>query len=852
MDMLPLLLLSGLAFADDPVVSASAAPAPADAPVGPRLPVPLRIAPATWPADALAAGHEATVILEVDVSATGAVLDVQVVTPAGEGFDEAAVQALLASRFEPAIDANGVPAEARIQYAFRFTLDAVASKSIEGTVVGPDGAAVAGAAIEALGPDGALGRARTDDQGRFALSGLSPGAWHVDVAAKDLVPTDTNVTVAAGEVATAAFQLAAPARAVNSEGTEVITVTGERQTVEVGSRALTKDEIRVLPGTNGDVVRAVQNLPGIARPPLNIGQLIIRGTPPEDSSAFLDGQRVPNVFHFSGLSTIVNGELIDSVAYVPGNAPVRYGRILGGFVDLRTSAKLPEEALHTAAVDIFQTTVLTRDRIGDHSAVTLSARRSYIDAVLTPILSSGTTTVRAPRYYDGQARYQHEDALGGVWDGWLLASKDAFRVLGEEDADGKASTQIGLQTTFWRARLGRRGPIGGGWSNESTASFGPDIQKFQFQIDGQALEKTLGLQLREEFSREARGLVPGVRFGLDAEAGKDTYLYDVPAFGPKESGEGWRIAPALYAEGTWDLGGLELIGGVRGDAIAWKGVYASSSADPRLSAKLALSKKVDLIGGVGQYSKFPTLRQVEPGADGNPDLTPSRAIQSSLGVEVKPWEGVEATATGFYNTLGKLVVGREDRLRFFTGPPSVGPFDTGAYANDGTGFVCGAEGLVKFTHGETLGLVALTLSHSERTKRPGQASALFEYDQPIVVNAVLSQGLPKGWRLGARARYGSGNPYTPVVNRLYDLSSRDFVPIYGARDSDRLPPFFSLDVRIDKKWTFDHWSLTGYLDVANATYRKNVEVMDWTYDYGAENPVAGLPPTPTFGVEARF
>ena len=54
-------------------------------------------------------------------------------------------------------------------------------------------------------------------------------------------------------------------------------------------RTLQADEIRYLPGSNGDVVKAIQNLPGIARPPLGIGQLIVRGTNPEDTAYYVDG-----------------------------------------------------------------------------------------------------------------------------------------------------------------------------------------------------------------------------------------------------------------------------------------------------------------------------------------------------------------------------------------------------------------------------------------------------------------------------------------------------------------------------------------------------------------------------------
>ena len=144
------------------------------------------------------------------------------------------------------------------------------------------------------------------------------------------------------------------------------------------------------------------------------------------------------------------------------------------------------------------------------------------------------------------------------------------------------------------------------------------------------------------------------------------------------------------------------------------------------------------------------------------------------------------------------------------------------------------------------------MSNSARVKRPGQDEVLFEYDQPLVLNVLGSQKLPRGYRVGARARFGSGNPSTPVVNRVYDMDSRSFIPIYGERDSARLPPFFSLDVRGDKTWEKDWGEISLYLDVQNATNAKNVEVMNWTYDYGEPDPIAGLPVFPTFGLEAKW
>jgi hypothetical protein len=223
-----------------------------------------------------------------------------------------------------------------------------------------------------------------------------------------------------------------------------------------------------------------------------------------------------------------------------------------------------------------------------------------------------------------------------------------------------------------------------------------------------------------------------------------------------------------------------------------------------------------------------------------------------VGLEQRLFSSVTLEGTLFYNHLDHLVVGREDALRFFSGPPPAGPLDTDPYANDGTGRVCGGEILVRLDLEHTLLLASATFSNSMRVKRPGQKAVLFEYDQPAVLNLIGSHVLPKDYRVGARMRYGSGNPVTPVVNRVYDMGSRSFIPIYGEPNGERLPGFFSLDVRGDKTWKLSWGDLSLYLDVQNATNAQNEEVAGHTYDYSEFEPVYGLPIFPTFGLEAQW
>lgn len=629
-----------------------------------------------------------------------------------------------------------------------------------------------------------------------------------------------------------------------------LVVVDQRLAPDITERRLTAEEIRYLPGTSGDVVKAVQNLPGIARAPLGIGQLIVRGNNPEDTLYTLDGSPIPLVFHFAGLTSVVPGDALDEVAFLPGNSSVRYGRMLGGVVDLRTTAELPETS-RSVSVDLYQSAAFVTQRLGDRAAITVSARRSYADVVLGPLLSQGDFKVQAPRYWDGQVRYQFQGD-GGSWDVMAYASDDRFRFLGGDDDDAEVFAAFADQ--FQRLRV-RRLDAAGTWSRETTLALGPERRFFEFGTDSEAIEETHSASLRQEYVRPLGDRL-GARLGVDTLWGRERFDFTAPTFdgsaGEREHDTAIFAAPAGYAELSVRAGPLTFIPGVRADLLAYDTGYTAATIDPRLAVRALVGDSTLLKASVGQYSGFPGLREVTDQADGNPDLGPERSLQASAGIEQTLPYGLRFEATGFHNQLDRLIVGREDRLEFFSGPPPVGPFDTDAYANEGVGRSYGAELMVRYDGERAVGLVTATWSHSERQDRPKEDVELFAYDQPIVLNALWSQELPRGWRLGARFRYGSGNPFTPVVNRTFDAGSRTYAPVYGERSSDRLAAYKSLDVRVDKLWELRRFDLTGFLEVQNATNAKNVEVIGWNEDYSAQDPITGYPTLPVFGVRGDW
>ncbi len=849
---LPLLAPSGTVRAQDDTPPPDAAPpVPAPAPRGPVLPGVLASVAASWPPDALAEGLDGQVLLEVDVSEAGQVLDARVLTASDPRFGGPARDAMLAFRFSPAIDLEGRPSAARIQYRYVFQARTAPVLSAEGRVRDAATAEpLVGLLVTAIGPTGERLYATTDERGDFRFSGLADGSWRLLVSGGgDHEPRDVDLVVAAGSVQQAEVALAR-AEVRRGGANLTILVEDEASATEVTERAVTAEEIEFLPGTSGDVVKAVQNQPGVARAPSGIGQLIIRGTPPEDSEFGLDGAPVPLVFHFAGLTTVLSTESIEEVAYLPGAYGVRYGRALGGYVDLRLTPDLPEEDRSVVSVDLYQAQLFTERRVGDRTAISASGRRSYADAVLGPLLSEGEFTVQAPRYWDAQARVLHETRRGDIVDATFLLSDDRFRFLGK-DADGQDETLAAYATAFQKLRLRWLADLPGGWSLESTALVGPERQSFEFVRDSEAYEERFSLALREEARRETgEGRRLGTRVGVDLLCGRDRYRYDVAFYPAGEEGEAWFCAPAPYAEATARFGLLSVTPGVRADLL-WLPFTTLASVDPRLGVRRALGPSTTLKAGTGLYSQFPTLRELDPESDGDPDLGAERAWQTTLGLERRFGDALTASLAAFYNGLFDLVVGREDRFEFFTGPPIRGDFDTDPYANAGTGLTCGVEVLARYVDDRTLAQLAATFSHSERTGRDG-ITRLFEYDQPVNLNLLASRELPREWRVGARIRFGSGNPYTPVANRIYDLASRDWIPVYDPSVSERVKPFFSLDVRVDRRFEFRAWNLTAYLDVQNATYYRNIEVMAWNEDYSEEDPVEGFPVFPSFGLKGAW
>jgi hypothetical protein len=95
------------------------------------------------------------------------------------------------------------------------------------------------------------------------------------------------------------------------------------------------------------------------------------------------------------------------------------------------------------------------------------------------------------------------------------------------------------------------------------------------------------------------------------------------------------------------------------------------------------------------------------------------------------------------------------------------------------------------------------------------------WDNRHLLNLTATREFKNNWQLGLRWRFVGGTPYTPLdrqkSSRISAWNARGRAyPDYDRLNTKRLNPFHQLDLRIDKQYFFDNWSLMLYLDVQNA------------------------------------
>jgi hypothetical protein len=130
------------------------------------------------------------------------------------------------------------------------------------------------------------------------------------------------------------------------------------------------------------------------------------------------------------------------------------------------------------------------------------------------------------------------------------------------------------------------------------------------------------------------------------------------------------------------------------------------------------------------------------------------------------------------------------------------------------------------------GWVTYTLARSERNL-PGAGWRPADFDEPQIVNAILSYALGRSWTVSGTFHLNSGRPVTPEVVVAANGGTA-LETLQENRNLDRLPTFWRVDARIEKREAFDTWFLDFYVDWLNISLQREITAYQYSID-----PVTG-------------
>ncbi len=632
---------------------------------------------------------------------------------------------------------------------------------------------------------------------------------------------------------------------------ETITVESEAPAAAPGAAQLDRKELQRVPGTGGDIVRALTVMPGVVnlQVPLGYSGVVIRGSSPQDSRVFVDDFDVPVLYHNIGFRAIVPAETIESLDFVPGGFDVAYGRATSGIVLLKTRAG-SEKRSTQAELSVIDGGLLAQGPIDSKSSYMFALRRSTIDFVLPSVIpdSVDLSLTTVPRYWDGQLRLDRE--LSERWRGTLslVGTDDTFELVGSKNEDAETKRFFN-RTRFLRTTAALRFKEGPWTANIALSALLP---QFVFELGAYQYIRTTQPTVTPRFEvarneAEAIGL-KNVEWRVGAEAPIARSNAEIAL--PREQREGEANPVFDPKDTTININKSVWLP----DVAAWTALAADFHPRVRVSAGL----RAEVFGRVDEFALSPRGEvQVKLTSDGEWKLRLSagafrrppefqsellsetakseRSQQTILGLQWEPEEGVRVQASTYYNDRTALL--RSDEM--------------GNLTNTGRGKTYGGELLGTYRKGPWFAWLSYSYSKSTRVDAPGAMERLFDFDQPHSMNAAGSYKVGN-WIFGARFQLYSGLPFTPVLGGVFDSDRNIYFPINDDVNSGRAPMHHQLDARIDYNWKWGPIDLTAFLDVQNVYMNESIVTYFYSYDFSQRVAFTSIPIIPSIGLRGVF
>ncbi|MCF8261922.1 MAG: TonB-dependent receptor [Melioribacteraceae bacterium] len=706
----------------------------------------------------------------------------------------------------------------------------------------------------------------TDANGDFEITKLEPGSYQLKasyIGYNDVIKTDiivnnvrpTNLTIKLNE------------SVIELDGVTVTSNFFEMEPTEVNSlKSFSYEEIRRAPGGFEDVVRALAVLPGVAQTSAGRNDLIVRGGAPSENLFLVDGLVVPNINHFGtqgatgGPLSFINLDFVSETTFSTGGFSSLYGDKLSSVLRINLREGRDDRIGGKALISASQFGLNLEGPFSEKGNFILSVRRSYLDFIFN---AAGFNFV--PEYWDVLGKFNYDIDKNNKLSFLFVSAFDKVKFNNEDTEDVYDNAQIlGSDQNQYATGLNYRRLFKDGFLRITLSRNFVDYDTFQkdttlspiFLNKSREGENELKAQLVYKLSQSAE-----LTGGFSAKNIKFETDVLFPANFKTTFGEILPITSVNENRRYTKLGGFFQYSDVLGNRLRFNlgfrwdyfdAIENKNYFSPRFSTSYIIDELTNISASAGIYYQSPSYIWLV--ADpANRKLNSVKVDQYIFGIERILRADIRLKLEGFYkkynnyptSLIRPYLVLANTGGGFGGAANNFSSFGLEPLVSSGFGNVRGVEVSIQKKSSDIphYGIMSLTYSESNFTGLDG-VSRTGSFDQTWIFNVSAGYIFNKKWEASLKFRYSTGSPYTPFNNDGTQSPSEYL--------SERFTPAHSLDLRVDRRWNFENWSLIAYLDVQNIYNRKNVSNIRWDYltNKVAENSQIGV--LPSIGVNLEF
>ena len=681
--------------------------------------------------------------------------------------------------------------------------------------------------------------ATTDDNGNYELK-VELGLYNITASFVGYgSKTEYEVQITRSKPTVLDFALSA------GEQLEAVEISAQdrferKEESPVSVNTLGINEIQRNPGGNQDISLVIQTLPGVASTPNFRNDIIIRGGAPNENRFYLDGIEIPAINHFAtqgssgGPVGLINVNFIREVDLYTSAFPVERANGLSSVLSLKLKDGRDDKIGGIFQVGASEVGLTLEGPLGEKTTFLASARRSYLQ-----FLFSVLELPFLPTYNDFQFKVKHK-----------FDDKNQLTILGlgaidnfELNTDANDTEEQQFQLNFlpvneqWNYSIGAKYTrfSENSYTNVILSRFMLTNTAFKFEDNNEDKRQLLDYEsqeienkLRVENFARYNGYRITTGFGFE-EAKYNTDERD-ERFTPRREYSTrlrlYRYAAFASVNKAFFKQRLSLTAGFRMDGNTFNSNMANplNQFSPKLALSYNISPELSFNANYSIYYQLPPFTALgfrdTNNVLVNQDLKYIEAQHYVAGFAYYFPFNAKVSLEGFYKRYANYPFLTEQGITLANLGSDFGVIGNEPAKSSSAGRAYGLEFLYqqKLIEG-WFGTLAYTLVKSEFEDANGDLVPS-AWDNENIITFTGGKKFGKDWEVGVQYQFLGGAPFTPLdvqrstIVSVYDRNPRG-LPDYERLNSRRFDNFNRLNVRVDKKWFFEKWSLNVYLDVQN-------------------------------------